>query len=64
MPVMIMSDAELTKLEVLRDLDRERMPARAAASVLGLSERQIWRLLKVYRSRGVGSDLQEARSPQ
>jgi hypothetical protein len=26
MPVRIMSDAELTKFEILRDVDHERMP--------------------------------------
>ena len=52
MPVRIMSDAELIKFEVLRDVDHERMPARAAAVLLGLSERQVWRLLKAYRLRG------------
>lgn len=53
MPVRIMSDAELTKFEILRDVDHERMPVRAAAQVLGLTERQVWRLLKAYRLRGV-----------
>jgi len=52
MPVRIMSDAELTKFEILRDVDHERMPVRAAAQVLGLTERQVWRLLKAYRLRG------------
>lgn len=52
MPVRIMSDAELTKYEILRDVDHERMPVRAAAQVLGLTERQVWRLLKTYRLRG------------
>jgi transposase len=28
------------------------MPVRAAAQVLGLTERQVWRLLKAYRLRG------------
>ena len=51
MPVRIMSDAELTKFETLRDVDQGRMPARAAA-VLGLGERQVWRLLKANRARG------------
>ena len=45
MVVRIMSDAELSKLEVLRDVEVERLPVRSAAGVLGLSERQIWRLL-------------------
>jgi transposase len=52
MPVRIMSDAELTKFEILRDVDHERMPVRAAAQILGLTERQVWRLLKAYRQRG------------
>jgi hypothetical protein len=40
MPVRrVMSDAELTKFEILRDVDHERMPVRAA-QVLGLTERQ------------------------
>lgn len=41
MPVRIMSDAELIKFEVLRDVDHERVPARAAAVLLGLSERKV-----------------------
>jgi hypothetical protein len=53
MPVRIMSDAELTKFEILRDVDHDRVPPRAAAQLLGLSERQVWRLLKAYRVRGV-----------
>ena len=50
MPVRIMSDAELIRFEVLRDVDHERIPARIAAQVLGLTERQVWRLLKGYGS--------------
>ena len=52
MAVRIMSDAELTRFEILRDVDAERLPARSAAGVLGVSERQVWRLLKAYRLRG------------
>ncbi|CAN7633829.1 hypothetical protein LJR219_004935 [Phenylobacterium sp. LjRoot219] len=36
-------NAELSKFEILRDVDREK-PVRAAAGVLGLSDRQVWRL--------------------
>jgi hypothetical protein len=50
--VRIMSDVELTKFEILRDVDHERLPAHAAAGILGVSERHIWRLLKAYRVRG------------
>ena len=53
MPVRIMSDAELSKFEILRDVDHGRMPAGAAATILGLGERQVWRLLKAYRANGV-----------
>jgi len=52
MPVRIMSDTELSKFEVLRDVDHERMAPRDAAQVLGLSERQVWRLLRAYRANG------------
>ena len=52
MPVRMMSDAELSKFEVLRDVDQGRLPASGAAAVLGLGERQIWRLLKAYRLGG------------
>ncbi len=52
MPVRMMSDAELSKFEVLRDVDQGRLPASGAAAVLGLGERQVWRLLKAYRLRG------------
>ncbi len=54
MRVLTMSDAELDKLEIIRDVDLERMPVRAAAVVLGISERQVWRLLRAYRMRGAG----------
>ena len=54
MRVLTMSDAELDKLEIIRDVDLDRMPARAAAVVLGISERQVWRLLKRYRLQGAG----------
>ena len=52
MAVRIMSDVELTKFEVLRDVDHERLPVHAAAGILGVSERHVWRLLKAYRVRG------------
>ncbi|CAN7652601.1 ISNCY family transposase [Phenylobacterium sp. LjRoot219] len=61
MAVRIMSDAELSKFEVLRDVDAERLPVRAAAGVLGLSERQVWRLLKAYRLRGADGIISKKR---
>jgi Helix-turn-helix domain len=53
MTVRIMSDKELTRLEVLRDLDHQRLTAQAAADMPGLGRRQTLRLLKAYRTRGV-----------
>lgn len=52
MAVLSMSDGELRRLEVLRDVDRGGLPVRAAAQLLGRSERQVWRLLKTFRSAG------------
>src|SRR4051794_8685023 len=47
-----MSDGELWRLEVLRDLDQRRLTAAAAAQLLGLERRQVYRLLKAYRTEG------------
>jgi hypothetical protein len=50
--VRLMSDGELTRLEVLRDLDQRRLTTEAAAQLLGLERRQVFRLLKAYRTEG------------
>jgi Winged helix-turn helix len=50
--VRLMSDGELSRLEELRDLDRKRLTTKAAAQLLGLERRQVFRLLKVYRTEG------------
>ena len=47
-----MSDGELTRLEVLPDLDQKRLTTEAAARLLRLERRQVFRLLKAYRSEG------------
>ena len=47
-----MSDRELQRLEVLRDLDRRRLTTEAAVQLLGLERRQVFRLLKAYRIEG------------
>ena len=52
MTVRLMSDGELTRLEVLRDLDQRRLTITAAAQLLGLERRQVFRLLKAYRTEG------------
>src|ERR1700746_1908718 len=52
MAVVSVSNGELRRLEVLRDVDRGDLPVRAAAQLLGRSERQVWRLLKAFRAEG------------
>jgi hypothetical protein len=50
--VRLMSDGELSRLEVLRDVDQRRLTSAAAAQLLGLERRQVFRLLKAYRAVG------------
>ena len=50
--VRLMSDGELTRREVLRDLDQRRLTTEAATQLLGLERRQVFRLLKAYRTEG------------
>jgi hypothetical protein len=52
-----MSDGELTRLEVLRDVDQRRLTVERAAQLLGLERRQVFRLVKAYRSKGATSRL-------
>src|SRR5437016_2044357 len=59
--VLSMSDAELRRLEVLRDVDRGGLPVSAAAQLLGRSERQVWRLLKAFRKDGAGGLISKKR---
>jgi hypothetical protein len=48
-----MSDGEVSRLEVLRDLDQKRLTTRAVAQLPGLERRQVFRLLKTYRAEGL-----------
>jgi predicted DNA-binding protein (UPF0251 family) len=50
--VRVMSDGELTRVEVLRDLDQRRLTVETAAQLLGLERRQVFRLMKAYRTEG------------
>jgi transposase len=61
MAVLSMSDGELRRLEVLRDVDRGGLPVRAAAQLLGRSERHVWRLLKAFRSAGAAGLISKKR---
>src|SRR5215472_3397152 len=56
-----MSDGELSRLEVLRDLHQRRLTTAAAAQLLGLGRRQVFRLLKAYRSEGATSLISKRR---
>src|SRR6202049_2163253 len=47
-----MSDGELSRLEVPRAVDPRRLTPPAAAQLLGLERRQVFRLLKAYRTEG------------
>jgi transposase len=59
--VLSMSDGELQRLEVLRDVDRGGLPVGAAAQLLGRSERQVWRLLKAFRAEGASGLISKKR---
>ncbi|WP_425600557.1 helix-turn-helix domain-containing protein [Nitrospirillum viridazoti] len=47
-----MSERDVRRVEVLSDVVGGRLTVSSAAAVLGLSERQVWRLLGRYRSGG------------
>ena len=62
MTVRLMSDGELSRLEVLRDLDQKRLTTEAAAQLLGLERRQVFRPSSDRRSEL--ADFETTRSPQ
>jgi hypothetical protein len=47
-----MSDKELARLEILRDLGSGRLTVSAAAELMGLERRQVLRLSKAYQEQG------------
>src|ERR671913_169366 len=52
MVVVLMSRAELSRVDTLARVDRGELPVAGAASLLGLSGRQVFRLLVRFRSEG------------
>src|SRR3954470_11365270 len=52
MAVVLMSEAELSRVDTLARVDRGELPVAGAASILGLSPRQVFRLLARFRSEG------------
>ena len=61
MGLMIMSERELNRIEVLSQVTQGRMTAVTAANVLGLSRRQVHRLLKIFQSDGAAAIRHKAR---
>ena len=61
MTVRLMSDRELTRFEVLRDVDQQRLTIMAAAELLGLERRRVFRLLKAYRADGAAGLISKRR---
>src|SRR5271156_368418 len=59
--VLSVSEGELRRLEVLRDVERGGLPVNAAAQLLRRSERQVWRLLKAFRTEGVSGLISKKR---
>src|SRR6266508_3592295 len=50
--LLSMSAKELSRLEVMQRLSRKQRSQKEAGTILGLSVRQIKRLLKAYREKG------------
>ena len=59
--VRLMSDGELARFEVLRDLDQRRLTTTAAAQLLGLERGQVFRLLRRYRAEGAAGLISKRR---
>ncbi len=56
-----MNERDLQRVEVLTEVLGGRRTAASAASVLDVSERQVWRLLRRYRTGGAGALAHQAR---
>jgi len=58
---VVMSERELNRIEVLSQVSQGRMTAMTAANVLGLSRRQVHRLLKRFETEGAAAIRHKAR---
>ena len=58
---VVMSERELNRIEVLSQVTQGRMTVVSAANVLGLSRRQVHRLLGTFRSEGPAAIRHKAR---
>ena len=50
--ILILNRKEQIRLTVLNQTEKNQLTMSKAASLLGLSERQVWRLLRAYRKEG------------
>ncbi len=64
MGLVLMSERELQRIEVLSKVIECRMTTIAAANLLGLTARQVQRLLKTFRAEGAASLRHKARGQQ
>src|SRR3954447_11510124 len=55
MAVVLMSKAELSRVDTLARVQRGELPVAGAASILGLSPRQVFRLLARFRAEGASA---------
>lgn len=58
---VMMSERELQRVEVLAQVDDGRLAIDAAAGILGITRRQVFRLLKAYRTDGASAVRHKAR---
>ena len=58
---VMMSERELNRIEVLAQIDDGKLGIEAGAAVLDLTRRQVFRLLKEYRTHGAGAIRHKAR---
>jgi transposase len=61
MDLIRMSKGEINRLEVMGQLQEKRMGQRAAAEILGVSMRQVKRLLRAYRREGAAGMVSKQR---
>ncbi|MQP68685.1 ISNCY family transposase, partial [Niveispirillum sp. SYP-B3756] len=58
---LMMSDRDVRRVEVLAEIESGQLGVLDAAGILGLSERQVWRLLDRYRCDGGGGIVHRGR---
>ena len=64
MTVIQMSERELTRLRVLIDLSDKRLTVEAAATLMGLGRRQVYRLRRAFAAGSGRSGVTQAWSPE